>query len=332
MSTVHPDGSVTGDTEIRDDFTRVQIVKQDEEGQPLEGVEFGMFKHTGVRVMTAVSDEQGMVTFEKIPYGKYKIRETKPLPYYYPSEVEVELTVDGSFINPEKPIQTISNERRKLHCIKVDTSGQYLAGVEFVLLDAETEEIVETVTSNEHGEFVFEKIALGDWIIRESQAPAGYSRMDDVLLHVDEGWKEPEPIRCVNIPDHYEFLKVDENGRPLQGAKFTIEDEHGVLYEMVSDKDGIVHATDLRPGTYVIREIEAADGYDCTDETIHIIIDDRYVVPDEMRRLVNYPSEEAEEDRAIQTGVEMPWTPTMTFGVLMMLAAAVLAVMGYRKK
>ncbi len=328
--TVHADGSVTGDAEIRDDYTRVQIIKQEENGKPLEGVEFGLFKQNGVKLMTAISDEQGVVTFEQIPYGKYKIRETKPLPYYYPSEVEVELTVDGTFINPEKPIQTITNERRQLHCIKVDTSGKYLAGVEFVLLDAKTEEIVETVTSNERGEFVFTKIAIGDWIIRESQAPAGYSRMEDVLLHVDESWREPEPIRCVNIPDHYEFLKVDENGRPLQGAKFTIEDEYGVLYEMVSDKDGIVHATDLLPGTYVIREIEAADGYDCTDETIHIVIDDRYVVPDEMRRLVNYPAEE--DDQVIQTGVEIPWTPMMSVGVLMMLSAAVLAVIGYRKK
>ena len=137
----------------------------------------------------------------------------------------------------------------------------------------------------------------------------------------------------MNIPNHYEFLKIDEHGNPIQGAKFRIEDERSILYEMVSDKDGIVHADDLEPGVYVIREIEAAEGFECTDETIHLVIDDRYVVADEMRRLVNYPAdEEDEEDKAIQTGVEMPWTPMMTAGVLLIVLAVALMTAEIKKK
>ena len=72
-------GQVTGDHVIRDDYTRVCIRKQDESGEPLNGVEFGLFAENGVQVQTALTDESGLVVFERIPYGEYDIRETRNL-------------------------------------------------------------------------------------------------------------------------------------------------------------------------------------------------------------------------------------------------------------
>ena len=39
--------------------------------------------------------------------------------------------------------------------------------------------------------------------------------MQDISLHVDESWTEPAVFTCVNIPDHYAFLKTDSDGHPL---------------------------------------------------------------------------------------------------------------------
>ncbi len=408
--TVHEDGTVTGDTTIRDDFTRVQLIKQDENGRPLADTQFTLSDESSRILQIAVSDESGLVTFERIPYGTYIIEESRPVSGYLPSDKKVTITVTGAFINPTKPldifvnypneavirkvdqkgkalsgavfglfdekgerimvavsdekgmvrftkishgdytireieapdgyllckevvnltiddsyvssdtpIATLTNHLKRVRYQKVDTSGKYMPGVEFSLINAATGEVVETVVSDDHGEFVFTKFDYGDWIIREKKAPEGFNQMDDLTLHVDENWKEPEPFTCVNIPNYYEFLKVDNHRNPIPGVKFALEDEDGnFLCELVSGDDGIVRADNLKPGKYVIRETAAAEGYTKTDEVIEITIDENYVPPKRLKRLKNYST--------IQTGVEIEMTPIMWAGAGMMAVSAVMMI------
>ena len=405
-------GNITGDTVIRDDYTRVTLVKQDMDGNPLAGVEFGLLKDDEFLVAVAQSDAKGIVTFEKIPCGKYTIREVQPLPGYLLNDTVVHLTVDNTFANPSEPLAvienhpievilhkidkdnkplpgaifglfdrdgflcmqamsdatgtvkfsyvpygsytireleapdgyllsqtvipieidenyqnsveplaTVVNQAARLQYKKVDTSGKLLPGVEFSLINADTGEIVEIVTSDDAGEFVFTRFTYGNWIIRETKAPEGYNIMPDIELTVDENWVEPEPFTLVNIPNHYEFVKTDNKGKPLPGVKFTLEDGAGnILRDLISGEDGIVHVTDLTPGVYIIREIETLEGYTLSEETIKVVIDEKYVVPDEMFRFVNYPN--------IQTGAGFEMTSLMWSGVAL-VSVSCAAVMVY---
>lgn len=324
--TVDADGNVTGDTTIRDDYTRFSLRKVDESGKPLSGVMFGLKKADGMLMMTAKTDAKGMATFEKVPFGTYTLVETQALPGYLKADTEIRLTVDGTFVNPKEPIATVINERQKIRGLKVDTAGQALTGAEFNLINADTGEIVDVAESNEKGEFFLTGFGYGDWIIRETVAPEGFNRVEDVLIHVDKDWKAPNTLLLTDIPNHYEFVKVDEDGCPMEGVKFALEDEDGnVLRELVSGEDGIVHVDDLKPGMYIIREIETQAGYHLTEETIRVVIDENYIVPDEMFRLVNFPEEERPKDK-IQTGVDVPVTPMMLYGLISMALAAVLLV------
>ena len=80
---------------------------------------------------------------------------------------------------------------------------------------------------------------------------------------------QPEPMTFVDIPDHYVFRKVDTAGRPLAGVRFALEDAEGnALRELVSGEDGTVRVDGLEPGSYVIRETQALEGYTRTDETL----------------------------------------------------------------
>ena len=141
--------------------------------------------------------------------------------------------------------------------------------------------------------------------------------MDDLTLHVDENWKGPKPFTCVNIPNHYAFIKPDNRSNLIPGVKFALEDSN-FLYELVPSDDGIVRADNLTPVKYVIRETEAAEGYTKTDEVIEITIDENYVPPKRLKRLKNYST--------IQTGVEIEMMPVMWAGAGLMLAGTALGV------
>ena len=322
--TIDADGNVTGDTTIRDDYTRFSLRKADESGKPLAGVMFGLKKADGMLMMTAKTDAKGMATFEKVPFGTYTLVETRALPGYLKADTEIRITVDGTFVNPKEPIATVTNERQKIRGLKVDTAGQALPGAAFSLINADTGEIVDVAASDEKGEFFLTGFGYGDWIIRETIAPEGFNRMEDVLIHVDEEWKAPNTLLFTDIPNHYEFVKVDEDRCPMEGVKFALEDEDGnVLRELASGEDGIVRADDLKPGVYVIREIETQAGYRLTEETIRVVIDENYIAPDELFRLVNFPEEERPRDE-IQTGVDVPVTPMMLYGLISMALGAVL--------
>ncbi len=330
--TVDADGNVTGDTTIRDDYTRFSLRKVDESDKPLAGVMFGLKKADGMLMMTAKTDAKGMATFEKVPFGTYTLVETQALPGYLKADTEIRLTVDGTFVNPKEPIATVVNKRQKIRGLKVDTAGQALPGAAFSLINADTGEIVDVAASDEKGEFYLTGFGYGDWIIRETVVPEGFNRVEDVLIHVDEDWKAPNTLMFTDIPNHYEFVKVDEDGCPMEGVKFALEDEDGnVLRELVSGEDGIVHADDLKPGVYIIREIETQAGYRLTEKTIRVVIDENYIVADELFRLVNFPEEERPRDE-IQTGVDVPVTPMMLFGVASVICGMAIFVLRAIKK
>ena len=413
--TVSADGVVTGDTTIRDDYTRFSIEKLDEADEPLAGVEFSLVSSNGVAIMSARTDRNGIATFEKVPFGTYRIVEAKPLAGCLPAEMEVEVKIDGTFINPEhpiatiinvpneivirkddqdgkplagasfglfdafgerfavvtsdengmvrftkvpygsytirelsapdgylasreeiavtidadyrnsdKPIATVKNHFKRVQFIKVDTSGKYLPGVEFSLINAVTHEVVETAVSNDKGEFIFTKFDYGDWIVRETAAPEGYNRMEDYLLHVDENWTEPKPITLVNIPSTYMFFKSDNKKNALAGATFAVEDENGnVVQEVVSAENGVVYIYGLTPGKYTIRETATVEGFTVNDDTIEVVIDEKYEVPTKLKRFVNYPS--------ISTGVDVSPT-TMTWVGAGLVGIALIIVIAGRDK
>ena len=306
----------------------VELKKVDQDCNVLAGAEYALINEFGEQIMTAVSDVNGILTFEKVPYGKYTVKELSAPEGYLLSKTISELVIDDTYRNSEEPVLTLVNHLKRLKYIKVDTSGKYLPGVEFSLINARTGEVVEVVTRNENGEFIFTKFDYGFWKIEETKVPEGFSKMKDITLNVDSDWVEPAPFTCINIPNVYEFVKADNEGNPMTGVKFNLEDTEGnVLRELVSGENGLVTVDDLEPGTYIIRETETLEGYTVSGETIEIVIDDNYVVADELPVFVNYPE--------IQTGVDFEITPVMYVGGAVMLIgiiALIASVIQNRKR
>ena len=323
--TVNENGHVSGDTVLRNDFTRFTLKKVSEHNEPLAGVAFSLKDERGAVVATVLTDADGIAMFEKIPYGSYTVVESKPLPGYLPSGAQVTLTLDGTFVNPTEPIAVIPNERMKLTFKKVDTAGNPLAGVAFSLIDAQSGTVSAHAVSDEKGEFEITGFTVGDWILREDEAPEGFNLMNDYPFHVGYNWKNDQTVTLVNIPNHYEFEKTDHRRKPLSGVRFSLYDDKGTfIRELVSNENGVVRADNLVPGNYLVRETRPLDGYARTDEEITFTIDESYIPPQKLARITNTP--------VIQTGVDFPIAPSMVVGLLMMAASVLLGLMRLLRK
>ena len=107
--TVDEQGAVSGDTEIKDDITRYSVIKTDKNGNPLEGVVFGLFDKGGTLISEVITNEKGIAEFNGFGIGEFYIKETKPLPgYQKDTSIIAEIKNDGTYIN-ENNFSTVKN-------------------------------------------------------------------------------------------------------------------------------------------------------------------------------------------------------------------------------
>lgn len=110
--TVKEDGTIDGTTVVKDDVAKVELLKTDEGGHPLKGVEFTIYDLEELPVQVVMSDENGIVRFEQLAYGDYIIKETKPLEGMQLSEFRLDVHVDGTWENAE-PVPVINLPEEK---------------------------------------------------------------------------------------------------------------------------------------------------------------------------------------------------------------------------
>ncbi|MBQ9210176.1 MAG: hypothetical protein IJ153_00605 [Clostridia bacterium] len=262
---VNAEGQIEGKATVADDYTRFSLLKVDAYHKPLSGVEFGLFREDGTKQATAVSDEKGLVTFEKIPYGIYTIQETKTLTGYLKNFTKVPITIDGTFVNPAEPIATLENCQSEILIEKVDQNNTALQGAEFGLYD-ESGKLVMTAVSDAEGMARFVGADYGKYTIRELSAPDGYLKSLDVIsVTIDEGYTNTDqPAATVIDPEKKIMcIKADTSGRPIPGVAFSLYNAATMekAETAVSDKDGVIIFRSFDYGDWIIREDAAPEGY-----------------------------------------------------------------------
>lgn len=161
-------------------YGSIQLKKVDQETQEaLSGVEFTLTKPDGTK-MSALSNKEGRVVFERLAYGEYTITETKSLEGYVKKSdtYTVKVKKDGEVYDIGKV------ENRKITgsilLKKVDSkTKQALANVEFTLY-ANGKEVTKA-RSNEQGVVRFDHVKYGTYTIKETEALQGYKKSDQDL-------------------------------------------------------------------------------------------------------------------------------------------------------
>ena len=207
----------------------LQILKTDEDGNPLSGVGITLYDSSKRSLSTKTTDSSGVVSFPDLPLGNYYYAETSALPGYVPLG------------------------KGSLKLIKTDENGTPIASTGFCLYDSEGNRLKSGGTDSS-GVLIFNDLPLGDYYYQESFAVPGYA-VDDTMypVSITENGQVVEK-RVVNYKSAgtVKILKTDsETGEPLQGAEFTLYDEHmAEVVKGTTDESGMVVFAGLPLGPY----------------------------------------------------------------------------------
>ena len=160
-------------------------------------------------------------------------------------------------------------------------SGVKLSGAEFELINAETDEVVDTTTSNEAGYAIFSYVPAGfEYILRETKAPQGYDCAEDITISVDSNdyyifIKDPRKVGKAEV---HKVNNLD-NSLAVEGAEYTLYGADGkAVSSSITDENGIAYFEGLTWGVeYTIKETSAPAGYQ-VDETEYPVIVTRETV------------------------------------------------------
>lgn len=268
----------------------IEGIKVGEENEPLSSAVIGLFKGNETSftkenaISTVTTSNNGKFAFSNIEYGKYIVAEIEAPTGYVLTDERFPVMIDE---NGKRISITISNSEvyGNIKGIKINEIQEPLSDAVIGLFyDGETsfamETAIKTVTTDDNGNFAFEHIKYGKYIVAEIEAPEGYVLTDEVFpIVIDKNGKVIEiTIKNEKIKGNVQIEKYDSlTDEKLSGAEFTvyvdsngngIYDEDEAVYGTLTEiENGLYSLKDIPYGKYILKETKAPDGY---------IIDENY--------------------------------------------------------
>ncbi|PHB89980.1 hypothetical protein COE98_17605, partial [Bacillus wiedmannii] len=261
-----------------------EIVKVDAEDKAkvLSDAEFEVYKD-GKKVETLRTDKTGKVTSKKLEPGTYTLKETKAPQGYTLLKEEIEVVVEAN-----KVVQVqVENAKElgSLQVIKKDAeSGKVLEGAEFRLKNENGQVVGEAKTTNKDGVVQFDNLEPGKYTLEETKAPEGYKAVE-VTVEVNVVANEVAKQEVLNekvkekIKGQVEITKVDatDTNKKLAGAVFEILKDGTKIDTLTTDENGKATSEELEPGDYILKEVQAPEGYELSDKEIEFTISNQKI-------------------------------------------------------
>ncbi|WP_373215406.1 SpaA isopeptide-forming pilin-related protein [Blautia obeum] len=262
---------------FEDEQTTVELSKADlTDKKELPGASLKVTDEDGNTVDEWVSKEEAHIIKGLIVGKKYKMTETKPADGYVTAE-SIEFTVENT---KEVQKHQMLDDVTKVEISKKDiTDSSEVPGAKLIILDKDGKK-VESWTSTDKPHMV-EKLPVGEYTLREEQAPDGYLIAEDVKFTV----KDTGKVQKVKMKDAHPYEKLvikktDSTSKAaLSGAEFELrEKESGkVVEKLVTDKTGTATSGKLPIATYkngkvektveyILVETKAPNGYELSSK------------------------------------------------------------------
>ena len=262
---------------FEDEQTTVELSKADlTDKKELPGASLKVTDEDGNTVDEWVSKEEAHIIKGLIVGKKYKMTETKPADGYVTAE-SIEFTVENT---KEVQKHQMLDDVTKVEISKKDiTDSSEVPGAKLIILDKDGKK-VESWTSTDKPHMV-EKLPVGEYTLREEQAPDGYLIAEDVKFTV----KDTGKVQKVKMKDTHPYgklviKKTDSTSKAaLSGAEFELrEKESGkVVEKLVTDKTGTATSGKIPIATYkngkvektveyILVETKAPNGYELSSK------------------------------------------------------------------
>ena len=273
---------------MKDDKTKLQIIKTDEEGKQLPGNRLAIIDKDGKTVDEWITDEKPHDITKLVVGQEYTLRELEAAAGYTKAEDIIFIVRDTN------DVQTIdmSNRQTEMHFSKVDETGEKeLPGAKLQIIDKDGNIIDQWVSTEE--QHTITGLSEGQtYVMKEISAPYGYEIAEEITFTAGDGQKvtmKDKMIRSyikVNKVDYYDHKDI------LKAAEFTLYSDAACTKKIRSvktdTKSGIALFDDLIYGTYFIKETKAPAGYQLSDEVVKVTIDDEWVNGDDKLRTIIY--------------------------------------------
>ncbi|WP_218918887.1 SpaA isopeptide-forming pilin-related protein [Paenibacillus borealis] len=260
----------------------LKLVKVDaaDSTKKLAGAKFELYNSSNAMVAAATTNASGEIIFDNLKVGAYTLEETKA-----PAGYDLDSTVRNITISSkvQQVLAPITNKETlgSLKLVKVDAADgtKKLAGAKFELYDS-SDAVVAAATTNANGEIVFNNLKLGDYTLKETEAPTGYE-LDGTVRNIKIDSMVQQVLQ--SIPNKattgsLKLIKVDaaDGTKKLAGAKFELyNSSNTVVAAGTTNANGEIVFDDLKLGTYTLEEVKAPAGYDLDGAVRNITINSK---------------------------------------------------------
>lgn len=251
---------------------QIKVTKIDETTKkPLKNAEFTVTDNNGQK-QVKTTDANGVATFSILQGLTYDLKETKtPAGYHGGFEQKgITLANDGQVFSYTVD-NTLNKGLVKVH--KVDQDGKVLQGAEFTLTDNNGKKTV--ATTDDKGYAAFNLEANKTYALDETKNPTGYHgsfHKAGITVTKDQQVFDYTAKNTLN-KGSIKVLKVDQDGKVLKGAEFTLTDQDGKKVVKTTDDKGEAAFEIVANNTYDLKETKNPTGYNGSFEQKDITIE-----------------------------------------------------------
>ncbi len=283
----------TKDQDVVVDFVNstrpgLRLLKIDQQtGEPLSGVLFRIAEVNGGYDEQHFTNAEGLIVLEGLNPGAYTVQEVKPKNGWVADD-----TVHTIYLEENKTTTLeLSNLRKPdLFIKKVDSiTGSPIEGVKFQVWrgsdDTNTGEYNDlgTFYTDAQGEIHLERQETGWYKVKELEPAPGFTikQPDTQEIYLAAG--KDHTVTFENTPKNAIIVEKYDSvtHEALPGCTFQLRYLAGtsgtggtVIGQKVTGKNGIAMWTGLEPGSYVVEEVDPADGYSIINSSETVFLAD----------------------------------------------------------
>lgn len=261
-----------------DNYTKVKIVKLNENGRPLGGAVLAVYDGTTELTRWTSNATEGGDGYHELKgilkTGKsYTIKEiTAPAGYLKFAPQTFTVPANGVI-----SVQ-VNDERTHIRVSKLDMTNHPLPDAKLRILDGNT--IIDEWISGNTPHDVYGLTVNHTYTLREVEAPTGYNLADDIHFYVNEDnhivkegtVQNDDLLTMVDGNTKIRIIKVDADDQDLQlsGAVLALYKADGTtLIEQWTTVAGEPKVFENLPaGTYILKELKAPKGYSTGDDIV----------------------------------------------------------------